>query len=216
MTMADHDPQDQAPPGDMPEPRLILASESPARAAMLRGAGLDFIALPARIDETAVKEAMQAEAAPPEDVAVMLAEMKARRLSARAGRLAVLGADQMLVADGRWFDKPASRADARATLEALSGRRHELISAAVVMVDGNRIWHAIGRARLTMRPLSAAFIEHYLDRAGNDVLTSVGAYQLEGLGAQLFSKVEGDYFTILGLPLIELLDFLRDRGVIET
>ena len=147
---------------------------------------------------------------------VMLAEMKARRISGRAGRVPVLGCDQMLVADGRWFDKPASREDARATLEALSGRRHELISAAVVTIDGARVWHAIGRARLTMRPLSPAFIEHYLDRAGEVVLGSVGAYQLEGLGAQLFSKVEGDYFTILGLPLIELLDFLRLRGVIPS
>ncbi|MAM73630.1 nucleoside triphosphate pyrophosphatase [uncultured Tistrella sp.] len=198
------------------EPRLILASQSAARAQLLKGAGLDFLALPARIDETAVKEAMAAEGAPAEDVAVMLAEMKARRISGRAGRVPVLGCDQMLVADGRWFDKPADRDEARATLEALSGRRHELISAAVVTIDGTRVWHAIGHARLTMRPLSPAFIDQYLDRAGEAVLGSVGAYQLEGLGAQLFSKVEGDYFTILGLPLIELLDFLRLRGVIPS
>ena len=128
----------------------------------------------------------------------------------------VIGADQMLECEGVWFDKPESLAEAADHLAKLGGRSHTLISCACVVRDGARLWHHIDRARLTMRPLSQAFIASYIEQVGEAALTSVGAYQLEGHGAQLFSKIEGDYFTILGLPLLPLLDFLRHHGVIET
>ena len=126
----------------------------------------------------------------------------------------VIGADQMLDCEGVWFDKPTGRDGAREQLKALRGRTHRLVSCAVIVRDGERIWHQIDRARLTMRNFSDAFLDEYLDSAGDDVLHSVGAYQLEGLGAQLFHRVDGDFFTILGLPLLPVLGFLRVHGVI--
>jgi len=193
---------------------LILASASPARLAMLSAAGVATEAVPARIDEAAVKQALLAEAAPPRDIADKLAELKALRVSARQPGRLVLGADQVLVAGGRLFDKPDSPAAARDQLLALRGRRHQLLSAAVVARDGQPVWRHVGAARLTMRPFSDAFLDTYLARLGDLALTSVGCYHLEGLGAQLFARVEGDYFTVLGLPLLELLGFLRARGVL--
>jgi septum formation protein len=142
-----------------------------------------------------------------------LAETKATRVSARHGEALVLGCDQLLDRDGTWFDKPADRAHAFAHLKALSGKTHRLVSAAVVARNGSRIWHHVAVARLTMRPLTDSFIESYLDAVGDTALKSVGAYQLEGLGAHLFSKIEGDYFTILGLPLLPLLSFLAEHGI---
>lgn len=193
---------------------LILASASPARLALLAAAGVAAEAIPARIDETAVKQALLAEGAPPRDIAGKLAELKALRVSARhPGRL-VLGADQVLVADGRLFDKPDSLAAARDQLVALRGRTHQLLSAAVIALDGAPVWRHVGTARLTTRPFSETFLDEYLARTGDLALTSVGCYHLEGLGAQLFARVEGDYFTVLGLPLLEVLGFLRARGVL--
>lgn len=193
---------------------LILASASPARLAMLTAAGVVAEAIPARIDEGAVKQAMLAEGAPLRDIADKLAELKALRLSARhPGRL-VLGADQVLVSGGRLFDKPADLAEALSHLRVLRGASHQLLSAAVVALDGAPVWRHVGAARLTMRPFTDAFLDDYLARIGDLALTSVGCYHLEGLGAQLFSRVEGDYFTILGLPLLELLGFLRARGAL--
>jgi len=193
---------------------LILASASIARATLLAAAGVAVEAIPARVDEGAIKAAMLAEGAPPRDIADKLAELKALRVSTRnPGRL-VLGADQVLVLDGRLFDKPADRAEARAHLHALRGKTHRLLSAAVVLLDGAPVWRHVGSARLTMRPFTNSFLDEYLDRIGDLAMSSVGCYHLEGLGAQLFARVEGDYFTVLGLPLLELLGFLRARGVL--
>jgi len=193
---------------------LILASASPVRLAMLTAAGIAAEAAPARIDEADVKTAMLAEAAPPRDIADKLAELKALRISARRPGALVLGADQVLVSGGRLFDKPATLAEARAQLQALRGRSHRLLSAAVLALDGQPIWRHVGTATLTMRPFTDAFLDAYLAQIGDLALTSVGCYHLEGRGAQLFATVQGDYFTILGLPLLELLGVLRARGVL--
>jgi septum formation protein len=193
---------------------LILASASPARAAMLRAAGVPLEIVPARVDESELKIALRGQGAGPTDVAVALAELKALQVSrSRPGRL-VLGADQMLDCDGAWFDKPEDRAAARDQLRTLRGRKHRLTSAAVLARDGARIWHHAGSAELTMRGFTEAFLDGYLEAAGEAVLGSVGAYQLEGLGAQMFERIDGDFFVILGLPLLPVLDILREQSVL--
>jgi septum formation protein len=193
---------------------VVLASASAARAALLRNAGVEVAIDPARIDEAAVKQSLLVEGAPARDIADTLAELKALRTGRHHPSALVLGADQVLVHRGEILDKPASMAEARAQLHRLRGERHELLSAAVIVAGGSPVWRHVGRARLTMRPFGEAFLDDYLSRAGEAVLTSVGAYHLEGLGAQLFARVEGDYFTVLGLPLLEVLGFLRARGVL--
>lgn len=192
---------------------LVLASRSPARAAMLRAAGIAIDLVPARIDEPAITASMYAEGARPRDIADMLAEMKARRVAQRLPGRLVLGADQVLVMEDDMFVKPRSLTEARAQLDRLRGRTHELLSAAVVFEAGAPVWRQIGRARLTMRSFSDAFLDDYLAAEGDALLQTVGCYRLEGRGAQLFIRVEGDYFSILGLPLLEVLSFLRTRGL---
>nr|WP_301311598.1 Maf family protein [Azospirillum lipoferum] len=192
---------------------MVLASGSRTRAAMLERAGISAILDKPLVDEDEVKAAGRAEGVSADIVAEALAELKAQRITRRHPGALVVGADQMLECEGRWFDKPADRAAARAQLLDLRGRTHRLVSCAVVVRDGERMWHQIDSARLTMRNFSEAFLDEYLARVGDDVLHSVGAYQLEGLGAQLFHRVEGDFFTILGLPLLPLLGFLRVHGV---
>jgi septum formation protein len=204
-------PVDHASPSEMPP--LILASRSEPRAKVLRDAGVPVEIVPAAVDEAAIKAAMLAEGAPPRDVADALAELKAQRIARRLPGRRVLGADQVLVTDGRIYDKPADRMEARAQLASLRGRRHELLSAAVVFEDAVPVWRHVGRAVLTMRPFTDAFLERYLDEEAEAVTHSVGAYRIEGRGAQLFSGVDGDLFTIMGLPLLELLGFLRTRGI---
>jgi len=194
-------------------PTLVLASGSRTRALMLEKAGLRPILDKPLVDEEEVKLAGKAEGVGPDAVAEVLAELKAQRVTRRHPGALVVGADQMLECEGVWFDKPSDRAAARAQLLALRGKTHQLVSCAVILRDGERLWHKTDRARLTMRNFSENFLDGYLDAVGDEVLHSVGAYQLEGLGAQLFQRVEGDFFTILGLPLLPLLGFLRVHGV---
>ena len=181
---------------------------------MLTAAGVRFDQLPAAVDESAMKEALQAEGVPAGDAALALAELKAERIAARLPGALVLGADQILTCEGRWFDKPRDRDEARDQLRDLAGRQHELWTAAVVIRDGGRVWHEIAEARLWMRPCTEPFLDAYIEAAGDLVLGSVGAYQIEGLGAQLFARVEGDRFAIMGLPLLGLLECLRVQGTL--
>jgi septum formation protein len=197
----------------MPDP-LILASGSATRARMLRNAGVAIeIAVPA-IDEAEMKASLKQEGAPAARAAETLAEVKAQRIAPRFPGRFVLGSDQMLECDGNWLDKPETRDDAREQLRGLRGKSHSLVTSAVLVRDGARIWHTTDHAELRMRNFSDAFLEQYLDQAGEDVLQSVGGYQLEGLGAQLFERVTGDFFTILGLPLLPVLAILREHGMV--
>lgn len=195
-------------------PNVVLASGSRPRARMLTNAGVPFTVDPASVDENSIKASMQPVGADVADVAEMLAATKAQQVSRNHEGELVVGADQMLACDGDWFDKPASLADARNQLMRLRGRTHELISAVCVVRDGVVIWHHIERAVVTMRPFSEDFIDEYIKKMDETILATVGGYELEGLGAQLFSRIDGDYFTILGMPLLPLLDFLRGHGVI--
>ena len=196
-------------------PPLILASASPARARLLAAAGLVFEQRAAAVDEEAVLAALQAEQATPADAATALAELKAQRVAHEVPPDAVvLGADQILTCAGRWFAKPSDLAAARAQRAELAGRAHELTTAVVGLRGGARIWHSVARARLWLRPCSAAFLDDYLASVGEHALATVGAYQIEGPGAQLFARIEGDHFAIQGLPLLEVLEFLRAQGVL--
>ncbi|MGB8181371.1 MAG: nucleoside triphosphate pyrophosphatase [Stellaceae bacterium] len=193
---------------------LVLASASPTRARLLAAAGLKPTIEPADIDEAPIKVAFRADGRDAGACAIALAEAKAQRIAGRMPGAMVLGADQILVCDGDWFDKPADRASARAQLVALRGKRHVLATAAVLVKNGAVVWQALEQPALTMRRFSDEFLETYLAAVGDAVLASVGAYQLEGAGIQLMAAVEGDHFAILGLPLLPLLNFLRDTGMI--
>ncbi len=194
--------------------QIILASASKSRANLLRAAGVNVEIIPAHTDEDSVKASMKAEGATAAQCAEMLAELKAVQVSQRYPETLVIGADQMLECDGDWFDKPVDMAGARQHLLKLRGKMHVLPTAVAVALNGARIWHHVAMPHLTVRPYSDAFIDSYLAQAGTAVLSSVGAYQLEGPGAQLFSRIEGDFFTILGLPLLELLAFLREHEAV--
>jgi len=196
---------------------LVLASQSAARRAMLTAAGVPHQALPAHVDEDAITGGLQAEGATPLRIADALAEVKALKISRQHPGALVLGADSVAVAqDGTLLNKPETRARAEAQLRALSGTSHDLISAAVICEGGQPVWRSTGSAKLTMRALSDTFIADYLDAEGNAVLGCVGCYRIEGLGAQLFSRVDGDQFSIRGLPLLAVLDYLRVRGLLPS
>lgn len=192
---------------------LILASASPARRTLLRQAGLTCRAIPAAVDEAALKRDFQGNAP---SLALHLAAAKAAEVAARHPQSLVIGADQLLVCDGETFDKPTSLADAAAQLRRLSGRTHHLITAVCVYQGAQARWSNLAQAKLTLRPLSEDFIAHYLSLEDEAILGCVGAYRLEGLGAQLFTEVEGDFFTILGLNLLPLLGYLRATGVLAA
>ena len=195
-------------------PRLMLASASSARRSLLSAAGLRFEALAAAIDEAAIKQAGLADGATAADTAILLAELKAERIACRHPDALVIGCDQLLVCDGTWFDKPPTPADAAHHLRQLRGRTHELITAIVCLRDGRRIWHHVARPRLTMRNFSDAFLDAYLAAEADHVTSSVGAYRLEGPGIHLFERIDGDHAAILGIPLLELLGFLRQHRVL--
>jgi septum formation protein len=194
--------------------RLVLASTSRIRGELLTKAGLVFEVVRPEVDENELKKASMALA--PGDLAVSLAAAKAVSVANRVPNALVLGADQVLNLAGRAFDKPESAEAARRQLIELRGRSHALETALCCARGGEVVWRHLGQATLTMRPFSDKFLDAYLRQMGPEVTTSVGAYKLEGLGAQLFDAVEGDYFTILGLPLLPLLDFLRRQGALAA
>ena len=197
-------------------PRLILASASASRRALLEGAGLRFDVEPAAIDEAVVKQSARVDGLTAADAAIILADMKAGRVSARHPGALVIGADQILVCEGAWFDKPRDPAEAGDHLKALRGRAHSLATAVVCHLNGQSIWQHEEQPCLTMRAFSDAFLASYLAGEGDDVTTTVGAYRLEAAGIHLLSRIDGAHDAILGLPLLPLLQFLRNRGVLAA
>ena len=199
-----------------PSPPLILASASASRRALLMASGLKFEIWPADMDEAAVKQNARAQGASAEQTALRLADLKAAAVSRKAPDAMVIGADQILICDGVWFDKSPDAAAAVAQLRALRGRTHSLATAVVCHRGAALQWETVVSPRLTMRNFSDAFLDDYLVLEGDAVMTTVGAYRLEGRGVHLFSAVEGDQSAVLGLPLLPLLSFLRDDGILTT
>lgn len=194
---------------------LILASSSPFRRMLMENAGLHFQAIAADIDERAIEAPLERDGAGPDAVALVLAKAKAKEVSDRYAGSLVIGSDQTMSLGSQVFHKPRTMADAENHLRTLSGQTHRLNSAIALARNGDIIWEHVAHADLTMRELPADFIHRHLTRVGEKALSSVGAYQLEGEGIQLFSKIEGDYFTIVGLPMLPLLQQLRELGAID-
>lgn len=193
---------------------LVLASSSPFRRMLMENAGLSFEIRPADIDERAIEAGLTGNISP-QDVAMELARAKALDVSGRVPGALVLGSDQTMSLGDKLYHKPQDLAEARSHLASLSGRTHRLNSAVALARDGEIVWDHLSCAQMTVRPLSDAFIDGYIEHCGDKLLASVGAYQLEGEGVQLFSEIRGDYFTILGLPLLPLLQALRDLHAID-
>lgn len=197
--------------------QLVLASSSPSRRRLLEAAGLDVAIMPANIDEDTLTESLIAEGTAPRGIADALAEAKAVKVSRRLPGALVLGCDQVLTyGANQLLSKPTSMAQAEQHLRTLRGIDHRLIGAAVLAQDGRPVWRIVDTATLTMRTFSDGFLADYLSREGDILMTTVGAYRLEGPGVQLFSRIQGDFFTILGLPLLPLLDILRTRAVLSS
>ena len=196
--------------------QIVLASGSEIRAQLLRNAGLDFDIVVARVDEDAIRASLQAEQATPRDIADTLAELKAQRVAAKHAQALVIGCDQILALGQDIFAKPQTPDDARAQLKSLRGQKHQLLSAAVIYGDGKPLWRHVGVVRLFMRDASDAYIDDYVDRNWDSIQHSVGAYKLEEEGVRLFTRIEGDYFNVLGLPLLELLSYLTLRGTLPA
>ena len=194
--------------------KITLASQSKARQEMFRNAGVVFEAKPARIDEEMITASLLADQAKPHDIADALAEYKVLRVVGSDPTGLVIGSDQVLVCDKKVYSKARTMDEARAKLQELRGKPHQLLSAAVIFEDGKPVWRTLGRAQLFMRDFSDAFLDDYLEQSGDEILSSVGCYFLEGRGVNLFSRVQGDYFTVLGFPLLDVLEFLRSRGAI--
>lgn len=194
--------------------RIILASGSEIRQRLLRAAGVEFDVAVPRVDEEGVKASLVSEGAPPRDVADALADLKARRVAARETAALVLGCDQVLAFEDRILSKPASPDDARQQLRQLRNTRHSLLSAAVIYEDGAPVWRHVGQVRLVMRDFSDDYLDDYIERNWESIRHSVGGYKIEEEGVRLFSRVDGDYFTVLGLPLIEVLSYLTLRGTL--
>ncbi|OYY71934.1 nucleoside triphosphate pyrophosphatase [Sphingomonas sp. 28-63-12] len=196
---------------------LILASQSISRRAMLDSAGVDYLALPAHVDEESTKAALQAAGRPPRDIADALAELKAVKIAQANPGAFVLGSDSIMVlTDGTILDKPIDRAQAAHHLHAMAGGTHKLISAAVIAEHGRPVWRSVDTARLTVRPLSSGFIDGYLDQEWPAIAGCVGCFRIEGIGVQLFDRIEGNHFTILGMPLVAVLGYLRLRGLMTS
>jgi septum formation protein len=197
-------------------PPIVLASASASRKALLQQAGLRFEARAAHVDEAGVKHGVRASGASAAEAALLLADLKAQRIARRDPDALVIGCDQLLVCEDRWFDKPTDIADARAHLLALRGRTHTLVTAVLCQRGAQRLWHHVAQPRLTMRAFSDVFLDAYLAAEGEVLTTTVGAYRLEGLGIHLFDKVEGEHAAVLGLPLLPLFGYLRQNGVLAT
>lgn len=195
---------------------LVLASQSASRRAMLDAAGVTYEALPARIDEEAIQAGLEMTGAKARDIVDALAEAKAMKLSMRLGNALVLGSDSMVALDGHFYNKPGSRAEAEAHLRAFSGKPMELWSAAVIAERGQPVWRHVDKAILHVRPLSDAFIADYLEAEWPAIGQCAGCFRIEGRGVQLFSKINGNQFTILGMPLLPVLDYLRTRKVLTA
>ncbi len=196
--------------------KIILASGSEIRAQLLRNAAIDFTMATARVDEEAIKQALLAEDASPRDIADALAEMKAKRVGAKNPEALVVGCDQVLALGREIFSKPETPDQALAQLRALSGQKHQLLSAAVIYHENQPIWRHVGVVRLSMREISDGYLSEYVDRNWQSIRHAVGAYKLEEEGVRLFTRIEGDYFNVLGLPLIELLSYLTLRGTLPS
>ncbi|WP_394198754.1 Maf family protein [Litoreibacter albidus] len=194
---------------------IILASGSETRQAMLRQAGVDFTSKLARIDEDSIKASLLAEDATPRDVADALAEFKARRVAQQHPEALVIGSDQVLEVGGAILSKPVTAEDAIAQLSLMSGKQHKLLSAVVIYEDAKPVWRTVGQVRLTVRTLSPDYIESYVARNWEDIRHCVGGYQIEAEGARLFARVDGDYFTVLGMPLLDVLGYLTMSGAID-
>ena len=198
-------------------PTLVLASQSSSRKAMLDAAQVPYEAFPAAVDEAAIKNALAAEGQPPRNIADALAEAKALKVSSRIPVALVLGSDQLLaMEDGTMFDKPESPEEAKEHLRTFSGKVHRLHAAAVIAENGRAVWRHISIAKMYVRPLSEAFIDRYVEEEWDRIRWTVGCYEIEGRGSQLFDRIDGDNFTVMGMPLLPVLGYLRTRGLLTS